>query len=49
MLPDLAALGLISSIPEKKLEEKLSMLLRLINGTGYSEVDSGLKMRIKPI
>ena len=40
-----AAQGLIPSIPE----EKLLMLLRLINGAGKREVDSGLKMLIEPI
>ena len=49
LLPDPAAQGLIPSIPPEKLEEKLSMLLRLINGTAYRKIDSGLKMLIKRI
>ena len=40
-----AAPGLIPSIPE----EKILMLLRLINGAGKREVDSGLKMLTEPI
>ena len=36
--------GLILSIPEIFTEEKLSMLLRLINGAGWRKVDSGLKI-----
>ena len=33
----------------KNSEEKLSMLLRLINGAVKRKVDSGLKMFIQPI
>ena len=49
LLPDPAARRLISSVPKKCNWKKLSMLLRLINGTGKMKVDSGLKMLIKPI
>ena len=44
-----AALGSTFSIPPKNFEEKLSMLLRLINDAGKRNVDSGLKMLIEPV
>ena len=44
-----AAPGSNPSITKKISEEKVSMLLRLINGTGYRKVDSGLKTLIKLI
>ena len=36
--------GLIPSVPQKNSEKKLSMLQRLINGTGRRKVESRLKM-----
>ena len=44
-----AALGLNPRIPQKISEEKLLMLLRLINGAGKRKIDSGMKMLIDPI
>ena len=49
LLPDPAAMDSIPSIPEIFPEEKLSMLLRLINSAGLRKVDSGLKMLIELI
>ena len=48
-LPDPAAPGLIPSVPNFFSVEKLSMLLRLINGAAKRIVDRGLKMLMKPI
>ena len=44
-----AYIGLIPSIPEFFLDEKLLMLLRLFNGAAWRKVDSCLKMLIEPI
>ena len=44
-----AYLGLIPSIIKKISGEKLLMLLRLINSTGQTKVDNGLKMLMEPI
>ena len=41
--------GLIPSVHEIFSEEKLSMLLKIIYGAGFSKVDSGFKMMIQPI
>ena len=49
LLPDSAAQGLIPGASQKKFEEKLSKLLRLINNIAAKKVDCGLKMLIKPI
>ena len=45
-LPDPAALNSIPSVPEFFKEDKLSMLLRLINSTSKGKVDSGLKSHL---
>ena len=49
LLPDPAALGLIPKDPKFFQRKIFLMLLRLINGTGWRKVDSGLKLLIDPI
>ena len=44
-----AAAGSKPSFPKKNSEEKIFMLLRLINSAGQRKVDNGLKIQIKPI
>ena len=49
MLLDKAAPVLFPSFPKKFQGKKLSMLLRLINSSGWRKVDSGFKMLSEPI
>ena len=44
-----AALGLIPGIPKKISDKIISMLMRLINGTGKRNVGSDLKMMIETV
>ena len=41
--------GSIASMPTNNSDEKLWMLLRLVNGICYREMDRGLNMLIEPI
>ena len=49
LLLDPAAPSSIPSIPKTVSEEKVLMLLKLINGAGQRKMDSGLQMLINPI